>query len=80
MKFNTTWSNYMAAKKAASRKKKSAKRRPTREPSQLKLMNLKASSKDRAAITSLARKYADGNISAWLRTAGMNYVPNKRRA
>lgn len=40
-----------------------------------KLLNIKVSPKDKRALEAAARKYAGGNLSAWLRLAGSNYVP-----
>lgn len=41
------------------------------------LMNMKVLGKDRKTLTSLAKQYAHGNVSAWLRHAGLNYRPTK---
>jgi len=43
----------------------------------LTLLNLKISSKDRRRLVAMAKKYAGGNLSAWLRFAGAHYVPPK---
>jgi hypothetical protein len=43
----------------------------------LKIVNLKVNGKDRKAINALAKKYAKGNLSAWLRHAGLRYAPKK---
>lgn len=45
----------------------------------LTLMNLKVSSKDRAALIAQANRFANGNVSEWLRSAGKSYKPSKRR-
>lgn len=63
------------------KKKVAAKKKPAKAAkksgSQLKIVNLKVGSKDRAALNAMAKKYAKGNLSAWLRHAGLRYVPKK---
>lgn len=41
------------------------------------LQNFKATPTDIAKFQDLANKYARGNVSAWLRHAGLNYRPKK---
>lgn len=48
--------------------------------SPLSLMNLKVSKSDRAALLANANRYMKGNLSAWLRTAGMKFKPGKDAA
>lgn len=43
-----------------------------------KLINLKAADEERAALQAKADKYANGNLSAWLRYAGLHHKPTKR--
>lgn len=43
----------------------------------LKLINLKVDSKDRKAIEAAAKKYTGGNVSEWLRLAGIQYKPKR---
>lgn len=59
----------MSARKKGKRKMKS-KTKPAKTGSSLSLLNIKVSKRDRAALVAAARKYADGNLSAWLRFAG----------
>ncbi len=42
------------------------------------LVNFKATSKEIKLIQENADKYAQGNYSAWLRYAGINFKPNKK--
>lgn len=44
---------------------------------ELKMLNLKISDKDRAKLLRAAKLYAKGNMSAWLRYAGSHYIPKK---
>jgi hypothetical protein len=63
------------------KKKVAAKKKPAKAAkksgSQLKIVNMKVGSKDRAALNAMAKKHAKGNLSAWLRHAGLKYVPKK---
>ena len=43
----------------------------------LKLRNVKLSPRDERLLQAKAKKHADGNLSAWLRHAGMRYTPKK---
>lgn len=45
--------------------------------SELKIVNLKLGGKDRAALKAQAKKFTKGNLSAWLRYAGLQYVPKR---
>lgn len=59
-----------------ARKKKAVKKSKPKSKA-LPLLNLKVSGKDRKVLNAKAKKYAGGNLSAWLRYAGSNYVPPK---
>lgn len=60
------------------RKKRASMKRRTKEPkSQLSLLNLKVTERDRKAFNARAKEYANGNVSAWLRMAGINFRPAK---
>lgn len=41
----------------------------------LKIMNIKVTSPKRIELRTRAKKYAKGNMSAWLRHAGTRYKP-----
>lgn len=43
-----------------------------------KVVIVRLSRKEMTALATLARKHADGNLSAWLREAGLNF--RRRRA
>lgn len=47
----------------------------TPKKEKLTLINIKVSEKDRKRLMIQAKRYAEGNLSAWLRYAGINYVP-----
>lgn len=47
----------------------------TPKKEKLTLINIKVSEEDRKLLMSQAKRYADGNLSAWLRYAGIHYVP-----
>lgn len=38
-------------------------------------VNIKLIEKDAKALRRMANKYADGNLSSWLRNAGLKYIP-----
>lgn len=63
------------SKKRKAKKMKSAKRKQ----SELSLLNIKVSPADRRALDAAAKKYAGGNLSAWLRFAGMVFKPSKHQ-
>jgi hypothetical protein len=42
------------------------------------LINLKVLKADMELIVNRAKKYADGNVSMWLRYAGSNHIPKKK--
>jgi hypothetical protein len=44
---------------------------------ELEMIVMKITSKELRQIKALAKKYADGNLSAWLRSAGLGYIPEK---
>lgn len=48
-----------------------------RRKTQLTLLNIKVSPKDRKILNAAAKKFEGGNLSAWLRRAGMQYKPGK---
>lgn len=62
--------------------KKKAKS-PTKKPanngnhSKLRVVNVKMSEADRKSLIAHAKRFAEGNLSAWLRHAGRRYVPKK---
>lgn len=65
-------------KKVKKKKAKAAKTPPAKKSgSKLKITNLKLGGKDRAALKDKAKKFSKGNLSAWLRHAGLKYVPKK---
>ena len=65
-------------KKVASTKKSAAKRKAVKATgSKLKIVNIKVGGKDRSGLSAKAKAYAKGNLSAWLRYAGLRYVPKK---
>jgi len=43
----------------------------------MRLINIKVNGKDRRALLAAAEKYAGGNLSAWLRFAGLHFKPVK---
>lgn len=47
-------------------------------PTKLKVINLKARPAERKLLLQKAKLYADGNLSLWLRTAGLKYTPLKK--
>lgn len=58
-------------------KKKSKAKSKAAPVSKLRVVNVKMSRADRKRLTTLARKYAKGNLSAWVRHAGSRYVPKR---
>lgn len=42
----------------------------------LKLVTLKMTKAEHSALIKQAKVYTHGNLSAWLRRAGLKYVPN----
>ena len=59
-------------------KKKAAKKTLSKDDRELlKIVNLKVSSKDRSGLVKNAKRYAGGNLSAWLRYAGLHFTPAK---
>jgi len=45
--------------------------------SKLKIKNFKAEDEAIEMLMKKARRYANGNLSAWIRHAGTKYVPKK---
>lgn len=60
-----------------AKKSKVARKAKAKKSKALPLLNLKVSGKDRKVLNAKAKKHAGGNLSAWLRYAGSNYVPPK---
>lgn len=58
-------------------KKKMKTKAKSKSNSKLKLLNIKADGKDRKVLQKKADKYANGNLSAWLRYAGSHFIPKK---
>lgn len=57
-----------------------AKRKPRAKPpgEKFELLNFKISPRDRKRLIANAKKFENGNLSAWIRRAGINYkVPKK---
>jgi len=70
-------STYLADMKKKAKAEKSVKKsKPKKE--KLQVINLKITSADRKAILAMAKRYAKGNLSAWLRAAGLEYIPSKK--
>lgn len=65
------------AKRAPAAKKAATKRKavPSMEG---KLINLKVTPKQKAAIAANAKRHAGGNFSRWLRYAGEHFKPAKQ--
>lgn len=40
-------------------------------------LNVKLSKKEKKAMEQNAKRFANGNLSLWLRYAGVNYVPRR---
>lgn len=53
------------------------KKKAAAKVEKLEVINLKITKRDRKIIEALARKFAKGNLSAWLRCAGLEYIPSK---
>ncbi len=49
--------------------------KPREHDERITLLNLKISEKDKRALQAQAKKYANGNVSAWLRFAGVRFKP-----
>lgn len=49
-----------------------------KEKQKPKQLNLKVSAEVEEALQKQADKYANGNLSEWLRYAGLNHVPPKK--
>ena len=65
------------AKKKKVRKKSTSTIKSMFNKNKSRLINLRVSQKEEAAIQKKADKFANGNYSAWLRYAGANYTPSK---
>ncbi len=51
------------------------KKSPKKLDGALKLINLKVSDDDREKMRARARRFGTGNLSQWLRVAGLNFKP-----
>lgn len=77
----------MTAKKKPQPLKKSKTSKPTNKPAKprkkapkkkgLGVVNVKMSSADRKLLVANAKRWAEGNLSAWVRHAGREYTPRK---
>lgn len=66
------------AKKSAAKKKVKTNGSGNGKAEPRHLINFKITGKDQALLTQRAKKFANGNLSAWLRYAGSHYVPPKK--
>lgn len=57
--------------------KRTNPRKHTKSRTVLRLVNLKVSPPERKRLDAAARKYAGGNLSAWLRFAGVAFRPSQ---
>lgn len=55
--------------------KKKAKRKYY--PTKLEVFYFKMTMRERKLLTARAKKYNEGNLSGWLRLAGLKYIPPK---
>lgn len=55
--------------------KPAKKKRPS--GSKLGVVNVKMSAADRKCLKAQAKRFAQGNLSAWLRHAGRKYTPKR---
>lgn len=53
------------------------KKQKTKKQPRVAVINIKINDNLRKKLQSFADRYAEGNLSAWLRHAGMNYAPSK---
>ncbi len=53
-------------------------KKKTKKAAKLTLCNFKISDEDLEKIQKNAKRFADGNLSRWLRASGKNYVPPKK--
>lgn len=59
-------------------KKNNVKKKTSKKSTGAKLVNFRISSREeRLAISRKARRFAKGNVSAWLRFAGSHFSPKK---
>jgi hypothetical protein len=65
------------AKKAPATKKASKRKAPKAASLAGKLINLKVSPAQKAAIGAHAKKHAGGNFSRWVRYAAQHFKPTK---
>lgn len=64
------------AKKSKAKKVKLQLKRPKKEKPTL--INFKVVKSDLKAIEARAKKFAGGNLSLWLRHAGLKYTPKRK--
>ncbi len=65
-----------ASARKVARPLKKAKARGKRA-SKLGVVNVKMSAADRKVVTTNAKRWAKGNLSAWIRESGKLYTPKK---
>lgn len=53
------------------------KKKKIKKPAKLEVINLKLTKHQHKAILAMAKRFAQGNMSAWLRAAGLGYVPKR---
>ena len=58
-------------------KKKTAPKRKVYK-TKLEVVNIKMQLPERKALEAKAKRFAAGNLSAWLRLAGLKYIPTKK--
>lgn len=62
------------------KKKKVKSKAPKRKvyKTKLEVVNIKMQLPERTTLEAKAKRYAGGNLSAWLRLAGLKYIPIKK--
>lgn len=58
-------------------KKSSARKASLKRARRLGVVNVKMTNVDRKRLEQNARKFAHGNLSAWVRYAGRNHTPKR---
>lgn len=53
------------------------KKKSSKNKSELKIVNVKISAAERKRLQANADKFAQGNLSAWLRHSGRQYTPRR---
>lgn len=51
---------------------------PRRKKAETTLINLKVTSEELKAIRGRAKRFANGNVSRWMRFAGLNHTPRSK--